>query len=147
MENVYEEILNDQYSVKQFARFVDVLLHHENGAVLWHCSTGKDLTGIAAAILLCALGVSGNEIREDYRRTDSCLEKEKIYTMRFLESCPDTGKRETKNAEVFFATEQQWLDRAFAALEKTYGSVEQFLKKGLYLTPKAQEELRTKYLI
>ena len=74
----------------------------ENGAVLWHCSTGKDLTGIAAAILLCALGVSGNEIREDYRRTDSCLEKEKIYTMRFLESCPDTGKRETKNAEVIF---------------------------------------------
>ena len=31
--------------------------------------------------------------------------------------------------------------------EKTYGSVEQFVKKGLYLTPKAQEELKTKYLI
>lgn len=147
MEKIYEEILNDQYSVKQYARFIDVLLHHENGAILWHCSTGKDLTGIATAILLCALGVSGNEIREDYRRTDSCLEKEKIYTMRFLESCPDTGNREAENAEVFFATEQQWLDRAFAALEKNYGSVEQFLKKGLCLTPKAQEELRTKYLI
>lgn len=147
MEKIYEEILNDQYSVKQYARFIDVLLHHENGAVLWHCSTGKDLTGIATAILLCALGVSGNEIREDYGRTDSCLEKEKIYTMRFLESCLNTGKREAENAEVFFTTEQQWLDRAFAALEKNYGSVEQFLKKGLYLTPKAQEELRTKYLI
>lgn len=129
MEKIYEEILNDQYSVKQYARFIDVLLHHENGAILWHCSTGKDLTGIATAILLCALGVSRNEIREDYRRTESCLEKEKIYTMRFLESCPDTGNREAENAEVFFATEQQWLDRAFAALEKNYGSVEQFLKK------------------
>ncbi len=147
MEKIYEEILNDQYSVKQYARFIDVLLHHENGAVLWHCSTGKDLTGIATAILLCALGVSGNEIREDYRRTDSCLEKEKIYTMRFLESCLNTGKREAENAEVFFTTEQQWLDRAFAVLEKNYGSVEQFLKKGLYLTPKAQDELRSKYLI
>ena len=109
MEKIYEEILNDQYSVKQYARFIDVLLHHENGAILWHCSTGKDLTGIATAILLCALGVSGNEIREDYRRTESCLEKEKIYTMRFLESCPDTGNREAENAEVFFATEQHGL--------------------------------------
>lgn len=147
MGKVYEEILSDQYSVKQFARFVDVLLHHENGAVLWHCSTGKDLTGIATAILLCALGVSRNEIREDYRKTDTCLDKEWIYTKRLLESYPNVGEQEMENARVFFTTEEQWLSRAASVLEKTYGSVEQFVKKGLYLTPKAQEELKTKYLI
>lgn len=147
MENVYEEILNDQYSVKQYARFIDVLLHHENGAVLWHCSTGKDLTGIAAAILLCALGVSGNEIREDYRRTDTCLDKEWIYTKRLLESYPNVGEQEMENARVFFKTEEQWLAGAVSSLEKTYDSVEQFLKKGLYLTSKAREELKMKYLI
>ena len=147
MGKVYEEILSDQYSVKQFARFVDVLLHHENGAVLWHCSTGKDLTGIATAILLCALGVSRNEIREDYRKTDTCLDKEWIYTKRLLESYPSVGEQEMENARVFFTTEEQWLAGAVSVLEKTYDSVEQFLKKGLYLTPKAQEELKTKYLI
>lgn len=147
MGKVYEEILSDQYSVKQFARFVDVLLHHENGAVLWHCSTGKDLTGIATAILLCALGVSRNEIREDYRKTDICLDKEWIYTKRLLESYPNVGEQEMENARVFFTTEEQWLAGAVSVLEKTYDSVEQFLKKGLYLTPKAQEELKTKYLI
>ena len=147
MGKVYEEILSDQYSVKQFARFVDVLLHHENGAVLWHCSTGEDLTGIATAILLCALGVSRNEIREDYRKTDTCLDKEWIYTKRLLESYPSVGEQEMENARVFFTTEEQWLAGAVSVLEKTYDSVEQFLKKGLYLTPKAQEELKTKYLI
>lgn len=147
MKRAYEDILNDEYSVKQYARFVDVLLHHENGAVLWHCSTGKDLTGIATAILLCALGVSRNEIREDYRRTDGYLEKDMVYTKRLLESYPDMGEQEMENAKIFFTTEQQWIAGAASVLEKNYGSVEQFLKKGLYLTPKAQEELREKYLI
>lgn len=147
IEKAYEEILNDEYSIKQFARFIDVLLHHENGAVLWHCSAGKDLTGIATAILLFALGVSRSTIREDYMKTNIFLEKDKLYTERLLKSRSNTGEQELKNAEVLFQTEEQWLDRVFYVLEKKYGSVNNFLKKGLYLTAKAQEELKEKYLI
>ena len=45
IEQQYENFVKDQYSVKQCARFMDVLLHHENGAALWHCSFGKDRVG------------------------------------------------------------------------------------------------------
>ena len=57
IEQQYENFVKDQYSVKQCARFMDVLLHHENGAALWHCSFGKDRVGVVTALLLCALGV------------------------------------------------------------------------------------------
>ena len=55
IEQQYENFVKDQYSVKQCARFMDVLLHHENGAALWHCSFGKDRVGVVTALLLCAL--------------------------------------------------------------------------------------------
>lgn len=144
---VYENILSDEYSVKQYARFIDVLLHHENGAVLWHGGKGKDRTGIATALLLCALGVSGNIIREDYKKTNLYLEKEKQYMCRFLESRSDISGKKMENVDMLFCVEEDWLNKTFAILEKNYGSVESFLKKGLYLTPKTQEALKEKYLI
>ena len=53
----YESLVHDEYSIKQYARFLDVLLHQNEGAVLWHCSAGKDRVGVGTALLLCALGV------------------------------------------------------------------------------------------
>lgn len=147
MERIYENILNDEYSVKQYARFIDVLLHHENGAVLWHGGKGKDRTGIATALLLGALGVSCEIIREDYKKTNLYLEKEKQYMCRFLESCSDLSEQKMENTDVLFRVEENWLNRSFTALEKNYGSVEGFLKKGLYLTPKTQDALKEKYLL
>ena len=39
------------------------------------------------------------------------------------------------------------LDTVFDTIEKDFGSVEHFLKKALYLTPKAIETLKNKYLV
>ncbi|MEX2236005.1 MAG: tyrosine-protein phosphatase [Dehalococcoidia bacterium] len=44
------------------------------GAVLFHCSAGKDRTGIAAALLLELAGVSDEEIIEDYARSAPLLD-------------------------------------------------------------------------
>ncbi len=43
--------------MKQYARFIDILFQQETGAVLWHCETGKDRTGLGTAFLLSLLGV------------------------------------------------------------------------------------------
>lgn len=39
----------------------------ENGAVVFHCTAGKDRTGVLAAILLLTLGVSDQDIAADYQ--------------------------------------------------------------------------------
>lgn len=39
------------------------------GAIMFHCSAGKDRTGFAAALLLSALGASWDDIMADYLRT------------------------------------------------------------------------------
>ena len=64
----YESLVHDEYSIKQYARFLDVLLHQNEGAVLWHCSAGKDRVGVGTALLLCALGVPKKTIYEDFMK-------------------------------------------------------------------------------
>jgi len=49
----------------QYMDFFRALLAAD-GPVLFHCSTGKDRTGVAAALLLMALGVSEADIVADY---------------------------------------------------------------------------------
>ena len=39
---------------KQYAKFFREVLATENGAILYHCTQGKDRTGVASALLLAA---------------------------------------------------------------------------------------------
>ena len=76
MEQQYASLVLDQLCLNQFARFFDILLHQEEGAVLYHCTEGKDITGVATALLLYVLGVPKRAIREEFMRTNEFLAEE-----------------------------------------------------------------------
>lgn len=146
MEARYEAFIRDKFSVSQYARFLDVLLH-QDGTVLWHCGAGKDRAGVASALLLSVLGVSKSVIREDFMRSNLYLDSELSYMMRYLEDRGLDTPRRAQNMDVFYKVKESYLDRFFYFIEKEYGSVERFWRRGLYLTPKAVEDLQEKYLI
>lgn len=55
----------------------------ENGAVLFHCSVGRDRTGVVAALLLLLSGVDAKDIVADYQISETYLEgmiEETLYT-------------------------------------------------------------------
>ena len=143
----YENFARDQYSVKQCARFMDVILHHENGAVLWHCSVGKDRVGVVTALLLCALGVHRDVIREDFMRSNACLAGELDYMLRYLEANKLDSIANVKKVSTMFKVKEEYLDRMFRTVYAEYGNVERFLRKGLYMNPKTVSDLQSKYLI
>lgn len=147
MENQYRSFIRDPYCVKQYAKFMDILLHHEDGAVLWHCSAGKDRAGVATALLLCALGISEEEIREDFMRTNLYLEGELNYLMRYLENKGDYPIQIAENLSIFFKVKESYIDSIFETIKEDYGTVNRFMRRGLYLTPKAIEDLKERYLI
>jgi protein-tyrosine phosphatase len=147
MKKQYESLILDQFSVKQYARFLDMILRQEEGAVLWHCSMGKDRAGVATALLLCALGIPREVIREDFVKTNQYLHGELEYMIRYLESRTIVDNRLMDAVQILFTVKKEYLDAVFQLIEKKYGSVEHFLRKALYLTPKAMEDLRNKYLV
>ena len=147
IEKQYENFVKDQYSVKQCARFMDVLLHHENGAILWHCSLGKNRVGVITALLLCVLGVHQDAIREDFMRSNACLAGELDYMLRFLEANKLDSIANANKITALYKVKESYLDRLFKTIENEYGDVERFLRRGLLLNPKTVTDIRSKYLI
>ncbi|MBQ7064942.1 MAG: tyrosine-protein phosphatase [Firmicutes bacterium] len=55
-----------------FRRILRAVMEHDysTGAVLWHCSEGKDRGGLTAALILEILGADRGTIMEDYLKTN-----------------------------------------------------------------------------
>ena len=55
-----------------FGKILKTIIHHDfsKGAVLWHCTEGKDRCGMTTALVLEALGVDRENILEDYLKTN-----------------------------------------------------------------------------
>lgn len=92
MAGLYRAMMQSESALAAYRDFFDLLLAGPQ-TLLWHCSAGKDRAGIAAALVLCALGVSRQEIMEDYLLTNRCtaLQAGKSRPGAFSRRCGDAG--------------------------------------------------------
>ncbi|MBR5084880.1 MAG: tyrosine-protein phosphatase [Prevotella sp.] len=69
---LYRDVVTDEYSRKQLDQVVATLKNNaEKGlCTLFHCTAGKDRTGIVSMALLKSYGVADGEIINDYMRTN-----------------------------------------------------------------------------
>ena len=143
----YENLVRDEICINQYANFLDVVLHQKKGAVLWHCSAGKDRVGIGTALLLYALGVPRKTIKEDFLKTNVYLDNEMQHMVRYLETRMIVTPEIMDKVRLLYKVKGEYLDTAFRTIEKDYGSVDYFMRKALYMNPKTIEALRNKYLV
>ena len=143
----YEEACKDQFVVKQYARFIDVIYRNEAGAVLWHCGSGKDRTGLGTALLLLLLGAEEETIMQDYMRTNEYLAGELQYMQRLAQTREDIPRGADRKLAALYQVKEEYLETAFMTIKKEYGTQERFFRNGLYLKPKMISELKDKYLI
>lgn len=70
MASLYPRLINECSG--SLREIVQTIMEHDfsRGAVLWHCTEGKDRCGITAALILEALGVDRRVILEDYLKTN-----------------------------------------------------------------------------
>lgn len=71
-ESLYTQIVTDSYSRAQLDKAVSILRENVERGVctLFHCTAGKDRTGLVSMALLKSYGVSNEVIIEDYMRTN-----------------------------------------------------------------------------
>lgn len=63
----YQKILLDKTGQMALKRvFQEILSLDENNALVFHCTAGKDRTGLVAAVILLGLGVNEEDIIADY---------------------------------------------------------------------------------
>jgi len=92
---------------------------------LWHCTTGKDRTGMTTALVLWSLGVNKATIIDDYMASNKYLNANNQKTVQQYDSQFGQGAGE-KLLPVLEAR-ADYINAFFKAIETKYGSVDNFL--------------------
>ena len=139
--SMYDVIFFEEASQEVYRQFFADLLtvDPEEGAVLWHCTQGKDRAGSASAMLLAALGADREQIMADF-----ILSKD-YYNPMTSQIKTETESQKTvintlisANPVIFEAT----LDK----VDAKYGSLRNYLTECIGVTPEMMEVLRDRYL-
>lgn len=114
-----------------FGRFLRHLLSHPT-PVVFHCTAGKDRTGLAAALLLSALGVDRDTIMQDYLLTN------RLY--RRSASMEEAGPAHVM--DVLWQVQPAFLQAAFDAMDHDHGGMSRYLAGPMGIDTDEREQLR-----
>ncbi len=109
---------------------------------LFHCSTGKDRTGWAAAALLTLLGVPEEQVYNDYLRSnDYILPSNQPFIDHFV-----AGGGDRRIILDIFSVKKEYLKASFDEMKSQYGTIENYFEKGLNIDRACQQRLRALFL-
>jgi protein-tyrosine phosphatase len=123
--------------------FSKLLVLPDTDALVFHCTAGKDRTGIGAALLLYALGVPYATIEQDYTATNYYRAGDNQKSMDLMVNKYHFSK---DVAEAMMGARANYLKATFDAIRSRYGSVDHYLEAELGLTPEKREQLKSKFL-
>jgi protein-tyrosine phosphatase len=144
MRRIYEHFV-DEATSDEWQVIFHALLDNHDGAVLWHCTNGKDRTGAVASIVLSALGVHRGDIIEDY------LVSNRHLAMRRREIMAEANAKGVKPAladrmGALLDARAEYLGAMFLAINREFGGVEGFLRDICKLDAVDLAQLRYLYL-
>lgn len=142
----YKDIVLNSNSQHAYRIFFDELLANDqdDSGVLFHCTAGKDRTGMGAVYLLSILGVPDEIIRKDYLSSNQYL---KINQQQKQDLYRHLGPVFLKNIEAITHVYDEYLDAALNIIKSEFGSVVSYLEQVIKVTPEQQRALKQIYLI
>ncbi len=123
---IYPAMITAPGASQAFSNVLHNIINTRDGAVLYHCSAGKDRTGWTSAVLLTILGVDRQTVDYDYLLSN-------YY-------------RNAGNGDVVNGVSLAELNSAFDQANRTYGSFDNYVHQGLKLTGGDIAALKAKML-
>lgn len=146
MTSLYVKMVTEEYSILQLRKVINEIVNSEEFSILFHCTAGKDRTGIVSMLLLSILDVNIDEIMEDYLYINKInLLKANICYL-FVKIKTGDKKLALKIKQVIVA-DKKYLMAAINAIQKKYGCIENFIKDELGVTDEVKEKFKAKILI
>lgn len=140
VEQANREIVNKYTS--QLRQLFDVLLDETKYPLVIDCSSGKGRTGIAVALVLATLGVNADIIMDDYRLSNYFFNIPSATQYAY-----DLPVRSQEAITAIYSARENFLNAAKDEIEKRYGDVDTYLKKGIGLTKEEIKKLQSILLV
>lgn len=125
-------LVSDTSCVSNYKDFFTLLQDEKEVPLMFHCSAGKDRTGMGAALVLFALGVDENTVFDDYLSSN-------IY----LGDKYDQYIAQNPNLKPLFQVKKEFIKAGIDKIKKDHGSVENYLTTVLGVN---LQTFRDKYL-
>lgn len=116
----------------------------EDYAILYHCTEGKDRTGMVTALLLMVLGVSREDIMADYLYTNHFNHKKAVYYYTLVKLFKSNKAAAGKVYNVFMAKEA-YLNEVFKVIDSL--GWDTFRTEVLQLSGEDTERFKNKLLV
>lgn len=145
-DQMYVEYLQDEQGKESYREFFRILLDNEpDQAVLWHCTNGKDRTGVAAMLVLSALNVDEETIMADYMLTNEFFADELSAMRSNFESVVQDEKLLDDMLVATRGVSERYMRNVMTYLKDNYGSVVEYLKTEIGLSDDDLAKLKELY--
>ncbi|WP_203650884.1 tyrosine-protein phosphatase [Secundilactobacillus yichangensis] len=143
---VYRKLVINEHSQSAMHQvFAYLLAHGDEATVLYHCSAGKDRTGLTSLLILSALGVAPEDVKQDYLLANKFLvdrlnqrirdAKQAHANQNFISSIRDLS-----------TVQEDYYDQAMTLINYEFGGINAYLHDVVHLSDADIQRLRTIYL-
>lgn len=141
---MYPTMVTDTGCQEQFAQFLQLVVHADS-AILFHCTQGKDRTGLASAYILSALGVDRETIIKDFDATNAIYAKDVKRISRRIRFLGGKDK-ELETVKAFIGANTENFINALDLIDSEYGSMSNYLQGPLGLSEEDIRLMKEHYL-
>ena len=124
-------------AASDFKPIIDNLLNGDTDPLIFHCAGGKDRTGFLAAIILLALNVDRETIKQDYMMSNYYREyrnrkRARLAKLLFLDN---------ETLSYGLLVHEEYIDAVFDVIDKKYGGRDNYLEKEFGLDKAKRQKL------
>ncbi len=141
-EDGYRQIVGLPSALAAYGQFFTSISRPEHRPAVFHCTTGKDRTGWAAAALLLLLGVARDDVYADYLLTNEQL----VPSLRPQVDAFAAAGGDPELLAPVIGVQTSYLDVALEEMHKRFGSIEGYFAGGLGLDEATIDQLRSSYI-
>ncbi len=137
MEDLYRGLVR-QHAQRFASLFRHLLLDDplHQGPLVFHCTAGKDRTGVAAALILLALGVPRDVVEADYLLTNQLYQRPALHASVLPEEV----------LAVLWKVQPRFLAAALQVIDGEAGGLDRYLAERLGVGPAERAALHSRYL-
>jgi len=141
---LYSQVLD--HGGHAFGAVLRRIRDHPSEGLIFHCTAGKDRTGVLAAILLKIAGVADDAIAHDYALTRIGREPAREMIMARLSKEPLFASN-NEAALNMFTCRHETMSAFLKYFEEKYGGVESYIKRYIGLSDEDLDTVRNNILI
>jgi protein-tyrosine phosphatase len=142
LEKFYGDASLPYYGARYKPLFQKLLALPDTAAIMYHCTGGRDRTGMASALFLYALGVPESTIEADFTASNTYLQP--MHASMYQSMSQGMGL-DIAAVKKEMELRPELLRIFFSSIKNKYGSVEQFMQQELGVGSKEIAMLRKKY--